>query len=143
MTDQGQTVMAAVISEAQQQKEKPPFNKTEVAAKILKELGTDAQASLKLLIAEEGGVNVANISDSDVFDVVCEMHSAGTLDDTLRAFGLVPKPGFFSAISGWHDIEHLRSEGFTNTVAGLVGLATKGAVYAYAAWQAWEYFTRD
>jgi hypothetical protein len=48
-------------------------------------------------------------------------------DDLLRRHGLVPTPGFFSSITGWHNIEHLRSKGWENKVQGAMGLLYQAA----------------
>lgn len=89
-------------------------------------------------------LQAANIepTDENIEEAIHRLHKSGKLDDTLRQAGLVPRPGFFSAITGWHEVEHLRSKGFTNKLVGAknlgmqIGLMILGAVHGYRWYQA-------
>lgn len=100
-------------------------------------------SAIKRMMAEEIGCKPDEIRDEDAYDVIDELHSSGVLDETLMDLGITPVPGFWSAISGWHDIQHLRTRGLGNKTAGLVGLATKAAVVGYGAFKAAEYLTKE
>lgn len=110
----------------------------EVAEKLAKGLGiTDAKvmtASIRKQAAEFAGVEEKDIDDATLAALIMEIHASGKADDVMRDFGIVPKPGWFSGLSGWHDIQHMRTKGFGNKVAGgssivaKLGCATAGVL---------------
>lgn len=102
-----------------------------VGEKIASEFNLDnLKAFLKELLTEMG------YSDKEITPDL--MHKAFLAmpaekrDPTLRELGLVPTPGFFSSLLGWHNIEHMRSRGWQNKVAGTMGLLYQGAAIGLA-----------
>lgn len=100
----------------------------------------DAEDKVRQMVGEALGKQ--NPSDDEVSAAMDKLHKSGSLDPFLRSVGLVPKPGIFSALTGWHDVEHLRSKGASNKIAGVTSLSCRIAVLAYGCWKGYEYFTR-
>lgn len=107
----------------------------DLAKKVADELAKKFDfANLKSVLAEtlKGmGVKENEITDDLIFTTFQAL-PAEKKDEMLRKVGLVPTPGFFSSISGWHNVEHLRSRGWRNKVAGGVGLIYQGAAIGLA-----------
>jgi hypothetical protein len=87
----------------------------------------DAQAEM----LKDLGYEKTEITEELIFRSFQAM-PAEKKDDLLRKHGLVPTPGFFSSITGWHNIEHLRSKGWQNKVQGAMGLLYQGAAIGLA-----------
>jgi hypothetical protein len=95
---------------------------------LLKEGITQLMKVLGTYIQDKTG---KELSESDLREIWNKMDK-----DKKQAFlfssGLVPEPGVVGAITGWHDIQHLRSKGAGNKTAGIWGIATKSAAVALA-----------
>jgi hypothetical protein len=123
--------VAAKAKEKEQEQEAktPNFDSKAAAEAFFKSLGLDPEKlveALKEMIAEAVEASAADITDEQVMETVKALHKSGKLDAVLRNLGLVPKPGIFSAITGWHNVEHMRSRGFSNKLAGAMGIIYQG-----------------
>lgn len=107
----------------------PSFDSKAAAEAFFKSLGLDPEKlmdQLREMIAEAINASKEDITEEQVMDTVKSLHKSGKLDTVLRNLGLVPKPNWFSAVSGWHNVEHLRSRGASNKLAGLAGIIYQG-----------------
>lgn len=92
----------------------------------------DAVERLRELVADARNISIDTVTDKMVGENVNALHKSGQLDETFRGLGIVPKPGWVSAVSGWHNVEHLRAAGATNKVAGALGIAYQAAAWGLA-----------
>lgn len=111
---------------------------------LLKAIGIEDPAkawdNLRKFMAEAVDVKIEEMTDEEMDHAMKVLHKSGKLDPLLYRAGLVPKPGFFGALGG-HDVNHLRSKGFTNKMTGALGIASKLAVLVYGGWKLYEYIT--
>ena len=106
----------------------------EVAARIIAEMfgvtPKDLMFRLKKQLAAGLLINISEITDEMALESLDSFHSSGEADAMWRAMGLVPKPGWVSAFTGWHNFQHLWTRGATNKLAGIVGIAYQGLAIA-------------
>lgn len=104
---------------------------SKVGEKIASEFNLDnLKAFLKELLTEMG-YSEKEITPDLMHKAFLAM-PAEKRDPALRELGLVPTPGFFSSLLGWHNIEHMRSRGWRNKWAGLVGIFYQGVAIGLA-----------
>jgi len=113
------------------------YKKAEIASWV-----KNVKDGFRAAIADELGVEESSVSDKQVYQCMHALNRSGHLDSALRDLGLVPKPSVFSAIIGWHDIEHLRARGLSNWIAGLTSIGAKMAILAILALKGIDYVSR-
>lgn len=121
-----EVVTAGNVVEDTQGKLTPEEFALKVGQEIGKHFDMGVLKDLILGAAEELGYEPKEVDDETIFAVWSAMPSEKK-DTLLRKIGLVPTPGLFSSITGWHNIEHLRSRGWRNKVSGAMGIIYQGA----------------
>ncbi len=119
------------------------INYEEGAEALIEALGLSADTlvgRLKTTIAEGMGVSRKKITDEIVGETLATLHAGGKLDVVLRNVGLVPRPNWFSALSGWHNVEHLRARGASNKIAGIVSLGYQATAIALTAYLGLDWY---
>jgi len=100
------------------------------------------EKEMRTLVADSRGIKIKAVTDKMVGEALNALHKSGSLDKTFRDMGIVPKPGWWSAITQWHNIEHMRTNGITNKVCGAVGMAYQAAAVILAAYIGYDRYGR-
>ena len=114
---------------SEEKKEKAKIDFKEAAKVILEELKVSEPKvvieGFRKLLAEKLKIDEKSITDAQVHRALYQAYKDKELKGLMFEMGIVPKPGYFKALTIGHDIDHIRAKGADNKICGIIGILTK------------------